>query len=71
LKIPPGYDGGILDCDIVQGTLKLGIEWTTYPPLPRQTDYWLIEVEAEKIIWRDELNGIELDVTNLCTTNRK
>ena len=48
------YDSGsILDFDIFEHKVFLGIEWTDYPPKPRKSDFSAIEIEAEKIWWEN------------------
>ena len=54
------YDSGsILDFEILNHKVILGIEWTDYPPKPRKSDFSTIEIEAEKIWWENipDLSG--------------
>ena len=51
------YDSGsILDFEILDHKIILGIEWTNYPPRPRKSDFSTIEIEAEKIYWENVPN---------------
>ena len=48
------YDSGsILDFEISKHKVILGIEWTDYPPKSRRSDFTTIEIEAEKIRWKN------------------
>jgi hypothetical protein len=48
------YDGGsVLDFEISEHKIFLGIEWTDYPPKPRKSDFSAIEIEAESIYWEN------------------
>jgi hypothetical protein len=48
------YDSGsVLDFEIFDHKVFLGIEWTDYPPKPRKSDFSAIEIEAEKIRWEN------------------
>lgn len=48
------YDSGsILDFEVSEHKVFLGIEWTDYPPKPRKSDFYAIEIEAEKIYWKN------------------
>lgn len=48
------YDSGsILDFEVSNYKVFLGIEWTDYPPKPRKSDFSAIEIEAEKIRWEN------------------
>lgn len=46
-------DGSILDFEIPDHKIFLGIEWTDYPPKPRKSHFSTIEIEAEKIWWEN------------------
>lgn len=48
------YDSGsVLDFEVSNHKVFLGIEWTDYPPKPRKSDFSAIEIEAEKIWWEN------------------
>ena len=48
------YDSGsVLDFEVSDHKVFLGIEWTDYPPKPRKSDFSAIEIEAEKIRWEN------------------
>ena len=55
------YDSGsILDFEVSDHKVILGIEWTDYPPKPRRSDFSTIEIEAEKIRW-ENVSDFSLD----------
>ncbi len=48
------YDyGTILDFEIVNKNIDLGILWKNYPPKHPTNDFTIIEIEAEKIWWEN------------------
>lgn len=58
------YDSGsILDFEIFEHKVILGIEWTDYPPKPRKSDFSTIEIEAEKIYWKN-ISDLSCDCCN-------
>lgn len=46
-------DGEILDLELGDNTVFLLIEWANFPPKPRLTEVSKIEVEADKITWKN------------------
>lgn len=46
-------DGTILDFDIHDKKVDLGILWTNFSPKPSTNDYSLIEITAERIWWEN------------------
>jgi len=53
-NIKKTYDSGsILDFEVSNHKVILGIEWTDYPPKPRKSDFSTIKIEAEKIEWEN------------------
>ncbi|MBS0622176.1 MAG: hypothetical protein JSR80_04370 [Verrucomicrobia bacterium] len=66
------YDSGeILDFDLNNGIVEMGINWTNYPPHPEIQDYWALRIKAKQIIWQDALNPICLDLTGMKTGKYK
>ena len=58
--IKKNYDSGsILDFEIFEHKVYLGIEWTNYPPKRRETEFSSIEIEAKTIYWKyiRDVNG--------------
>lgn len=53
--------GSILDFEVLNSKVVLGIEWTDYPPKPRKSDFSLIEIEADKVYWENTP-----DLTDIC-----
>ncbi len=49
-------DGEILDFEVYDRNVILGIEWMNYPPKPRDLDFSLINITAEKIRWENVLD---------------
>jgi hypothetical protein len=48
------YDHGIiLDFDIENGKIELGILWSNFHPKPQTNDFSVIEIEAKKIWWEN------------------
>ncbi len=49
------YDSGtVLDFEIKNNIVELGVLWKNYPPKPRgDTDYTFMTIEAEKIYWEN------------------
>ncbi len=48
------YDSGsVLDFEVFNNKVILGIEWTNYPPKARKSDFTSIEIEAETIRWEN------------------
>ncbi len=49
-------NGEILDFEVYDHNVILGIEWKNYPPKPRDSDFSFINITAEKIRWENVLD---------------
>ncbi|MBS0622281.1 MAG: hypothetical protein JSR80_04925 [Verrucomicrobia bacterium] len=63
-KLFISYDSGaLLDFDINGDVVEMGINWTNYPPKHRIRDYWSLKIKSKKILCKDSLNPILLNLT--------
>jgi hypothetical protein len=44
-------DGGIVNFKIAKNSIKLSLDWVNFPPKQKIDEFWIIQIEAEKIWW--------------------
>ena len=46
-------DGGIVTFRVLKNLVKLSLDWVNFPPKPENDEFWIIQIEAEKIWWEN------------------